>query len=61
MGYYASENVWVCESYVAPPHKMLTAITDMRTDKPAHLIIRLLVGFASDSVFVKLNKDINKY
>ena len=32
----------------------------MRVDQPACLIIRLLVGFASDSVFVKLNKNIEK-
>jgi len=30
-------------------------------DKPARLIIRLLFGFVSDSVFVKLNKNENKY
>ena len=29
-------------------------------DKPARLIIRLLFGFASDSLFVKLNNNINK-
>ena len=30
-------------------------------EKPARLIIRLLFGFVSDSVFVKLNKNENKY
>ena len=30
-------------------------------DKPARLIIGLLFGFVSDSVFVKLNKNQNKY
>ena len=29
-------------------------------DKPARLIIRLLFGIGSESVFVKLNKNINK-
>ena len=29
-------------------------------DKPARLIIRLLVGFVSDSVFVKLNQNKTK-
>ena len=28
-------------------------------DKPAHLIIRLLFGFASDSVFDKFNQSTN--
>ena len=32
-----------------------------QVDKPAFLIIRLLFGFAPDSVFVKLITNINKY
>ena len=37
------------------------AFKTLSVDKPARLIIRLLFGFGSDSVFVKLNKNENKY
>ena len=39
----------------------------LKLDKPARLIVRLLFGFTSDSVFasdsviVKLTKNVNKY
>ena len=33
----------------------------VRIDKTARLIIRLLLGFTSDAVFVKLNRNISKY
>ena len=39
----------------------LIKLLDLDKDKPAGFIIRLLFGFSSQSVFVKLNQNINKY
>ena len=45
-----------------PLHPFIYSVYfDKIVDKPARLIIRLLFGFGSDSVFVKLNKNENKY
>ena len=45
----------VLERTLESMHAVNTIQVHMKIDKPARLIIRLLFGFVTDSVFVKVN------